>query len=57
MGLDEIWLLIWSGLLLCLTKLLDQTHRLALKTTVETTAGTSVNDIAKLVGREVQKSE
>ena len=57
MGLDEIWLLVWPSLLLCLTELLDQTHRLALKTTVEATAGTSVNDIAELVGGEVQESE
>jgi len=56
-SLDEIWLLVWLGLLLCLTELLDQTHRLALKTTVEATTGTSVNDIAKLVGGEVQESE
>ena len=56
MGLDEVWLLIWLGLLLCLSQLLDQTHWLALKTTVETTAGTSVNDIAELIGGKIEES-
>ena len=56
-GLDEIWLLVWPSLLLCLTELLDQTHGLALKATVEATTGTSVNDIAELVGGEVQEPE
>lgn len=55
MGLDEIWLLIWLGLLLGLPELLDQTHWLALKTTVETTASAGVNDIAELVGGKVEK--
>ena len=55
-GLDEVWLLVWLGLLLCLTELLDQTHRLALESSVEPTAGTSVDDIAELVGGEVEES-
>jgi hypothetical protein len=55
-GLDEIWLLVWLGLLLRFTELLDQTHRLALETTVEPTAGTGVDDIAELVGGEVEES-
>jgi hypothetical protein len=50
MRLDEVWLLIWSCLLLGLPQLLDQSHRLALETTVEPTASTSVNDITELVG-------
>ena len=56
MSLDEIRLLVWLRLLLRLAQLLDQTHRLALETTVEPTAGTSVNDIAELVGGKVQES-
>ena len=56
MGLDEVWLLVWSGLLLRLAQLLDESHRLALETTVETTAGTGVNDVAELVRGEVEKS-
>jgi hypothetical protein len=53
-SLDNVWLLIWLGLLLCLSQLLDQTHRLALKTTVEPTTGTSVNDIAELIGGKIE---
>lgn len=49
MSLDEIWLLIWLGLLLRFAELLDQAHRLALKTTVEPAAGTSMDDIAELI--------
>ena len=56
-GLDEVWLLVGLGLLLRLTELLDQTHGLALKATVEATTGTGVNDIAELVGGEVQEPE
>ncbi|CAL3966346.1 unnamed protein product [Diplocarpon coronariae] len=50
MGLDEVWLLVGSGLLLRLTKLLDQTHGLALETAVETTTSAGVDDITELVG-------
>lgn len=56
MRLDKIWLLIRLSLLLGLAQLLDQTHRLALQTAVESTTGTSVNDIAELVGGEVEES-
>ena len=56
MGLDEVWLLIWLGLLLCLTELLDQTHWLALETTVEPTTGTGVDNIAELIGGEIEES-
>jgi hypothetical protein len=54
-SLDKVWLLIWLGLLLCLAQLLNQTHRLAFKTTVEPTAGTSMNDIAELVGGKIEE--
>jgi hypothetical protein len=56
-GLDEVWLLVWSGLLLRLAELLDETHWLALKTTVEATAGAGVDDITELVGGEVEEPE
>jgi hypothetical protein len=56
MRLDEIWLLIGLRLLLGLAQLLDQTHGLALETAVEPTTGTSVDDIAELVGGQVEKS-
>jgi hypothetical protein len=48
--LDKIGLLVGLSLLLGLAKLLDQTHRLALETTVEPTAGTGVDNITELVG-------
>jgi hypothetical protein len=56
MGLDEIRLLIGLRLLLGLAQLLDQTHGLALETAVEPTTGTSVDDIAELVGGQVEES-
>lgn len=56
MGLDEVGLLIWLGFLLCLAELLDQTHRLALETTVEPTTSTSMNDVAELIGGEIEES-
>lgn len=56
MCLDEVRLLVRLGLVLRLAELLDQTHRLALKTTVEATAGTGVDDIAELFGGEVEES-
>lgn len=54
-GLDEVGLLVGLGLLLGLAELLDETHGLALQTAVEATAGTSVNDITELLGREVEE--
>jgi hypothetical protein len=56
MGLDEVGLLVRLGLLLRLAELLDQAHGLALQAAVKPTTGTSVNDIAQLVGGEVQES-
>jgi len=55
-SLDKIWLLVGLGLLLRLAELLDQTHRLALETTVEPTAGAGVDNITELVGGKVQES-
>ena len=49
MRLNEVGLLIGLGLLLRLTELLDQTHGLALETSVEPTAGACVDDITELV--------
>jgi hypothetical protein len=54
-GLDEIGLLVRLSLLLGLAKLLDETHGAALQTTVDPAAGTSVDNIAKLVGGEVEE--
>jgi hypothetical protein len=49
MRLDEVGLFIGLGLLLRLAELLDQTHGLALETSVEPTAGACVDDITELV--------
>ena len=54
-SLDEIGLLVGLGLLLGLAELLDEAHGLALETAVESSAGTSVDDIAELLGREVEE--
>lgn len=54
-GLDEVGLLVGLGLLLGLAELLDQAHGLALEATVESATGTSVDDIAELLGREVEE--
>ena len=56
MRLNEVWFLIGLCLLLGLAQLLDQTHGLALETAVEPTTSTSVDDIAELVGGEVEES-
>lgn len=53
--LDEVGLLVGPGLLLGLAELLDQTHGLALQATVEATTGTSVDNIAELLGGEVKE--
>lgn len=55
MGLDEIGLLVGASLLLGLAELLDEAHRLALQAPVEPTTGTSVNDIAELLGGEIEE--
>merc|ERR1712113_16491 len=54
-SLDQVRFLVWLSLLLGLAELLDETHRLALQTAVESTASTSVDNIAKLVGGEVEE--
>jgi hypothetical protein len=55
-SLDNVGLLIGLSLLLGLAKLLDKAHRAALQTTVDPAAGTGVDDIAELVGAEVQEA-
>jgi len=56
MCLDEVGLLVGLSLGLGLAQLLDQTHRAALETTVEPSAGTSMDEVAELFGGEVEKS-
>lgn len=48
MGLDDSRLFIWRCLLLCLTELLDEAHRLALETALEPSASTSMNEFNEL---------
>ena len=54
-GLDEVGLLVGLGLLLRLAELLDQTHGLALETAVEPSARAGVDEVAELLGAEVEE--
>lgn len=54
--LDEVGLLVGLSLLLGLAELLDQAHGLALETAVDPAAGTGVDDIAELIGSEVEET-
>jgi hypothetical protein len=56
MGLDGIGLLVGLGLLLGLAELLDETHGAALQTAVDPATGAGVDDIAELVGAEVEEA-
>jgi hypothetical protein len=57
MCLDKVGLLVGLSLGLGLAELLDQAHGAALETTVETTTGTSMDEVAELFGREVEEPE
>jgi len=54
-GLDEVGLLVGLGLLLGLPELLDETHGLALETTVEPAAGTGVDEVAEFLRAKVEE--
>jgi hypothetical protein len=54
-GLDNSGLLVSGSILLGLTQLLDQTHGLALKTTLETSTGTGVDKVHELLGGQIQE--
>jgi len=56
MCLDQVGLLVGLCLLLGLAQLLDQSHRTALKTSVESTTGAGMEDVKQLVGWEVEES-
>jgi hypothetical protein len=56
-SLDGVGLLVGLGLLLRLAELLDETHGAALQATVDPAAGTGVDDIAELVGAEVEEAK
>ena len=56
-SLHEVRLLVRLRLLLRLAELLDQAHRLALKTAIEPTASTGVNDIAELFRRQIEETD
>ena len=55
-SLDEIGLLVGLSLLLGLPELLDQAHRLSLETTVDSAPGAGVDELAELIGGEVEKT-
>lgn len=55
MRFDEVWLLIGLRLLLGFTEFLDQTHWPALKTAVESTTCTGVDDITELFRRKIEE--
>lgn len=55
-SLDEIGLLVGLGLLLGLAELLDEAHGTALQATVDPATGTGVDNIAQLIGAEVQEA-
>ena len=56
MGFDEVRLLVWLGFLFGFAEFLDQAHGFALKAAVEAAAGTRVDYIPELFGREVEES-
>jgi len=53
--LDQVGLLIGLGVLLCLAQFLDQTHRAALQSTVESTTGAGMEDVEEFVGWDVEE--
>lgn len=55
MGLDDLRLLMFGGLLLCLVKLLDEGHRLAGETAVELSASAGGEQRQKLHGLHGEK--
>ena len=57
MRLYQFGLLVGLGFLLCLAEFLDQTHGLALETTVESTSGAGVDHIAELFRGKVEESD
>lgn len=54
-GLDGSGLLVVTALSLGLAQLLDQTHRLSLQTTLETTASSGVNQLNQLLVGQVHE--
>lgn len=55
MGLDWSWLLVCRSVLLGLSELLDETHWLALESSLELSSRSSVDNVHQLFGREVEK--
>jgi len=55
-SLDELGLLVGLSLLLGLAELLDQAHGLALEAAVDPAASAGVDDIAELIGAEVEET-
>tara|TARA_R110002003_G_scaffold126_10_gene11524 strand:- start:31300 stop:31515 length:216 start_codon:yes stop_codon:yes gene_type:complete len=55
MGLDEVGLLVGPSLLLGLAELLDETHGLALETAVESSTGTSMDEVTELLRAKIEE--
>lgn len=53
-GFHQVGFLVGLGFLLGFAELFDQTHRFALEAAVESTTGTSMDDIAELFGGEIE---
>ena len=57
MCLHQLRLLVGFGFLLGFAEFLYQTHGLTLETAVKPAAGTSMDDVSKLLGGEVEESD
>ena len=55
-SLDEVGLLVRLGFLLGLAELLDQAHGLSLKTAVEPSTSTGVDQVTELFGGKIEES-
>ena len=55
-GFDKVGFLVGLGFLFGFAELLDEAHGFALEAAVEAAAGAGVDDVAELVGGEVEES-
>ncbi len=56
MGLDQVGFLVGLGVLFGLAQFFNQTHGFALQAAVEAAAGACVDEVAELLGGEVEES-
>ena len=55
MGLDDCRLLVWHCLLLCLSKLLNETHGLAAESSLKAATCAGVNEVHELFIAQIEK--